>query len=573
MGYYEDVYLDYGSASAWSSSNENVATIRDSDSISATLNLLSPGTTTITAEDENGNRTTCQVIVTAPELVMETKSLTEPITKEESRIEVTSGYGLSYKSSNPSVVEVSSDSSDYACYLVYKKVGKAVITVTDCADKSIDIPVTVTEAKWYLEKTKAEFYLSDGYESITVKNNDGEVDLNTSSSNINVVDPSYDSDSIEMDLKGVGTAQITVKDPYGKTQVCTVTVKPDPLELNRKSLLLNTYSDEYSEENDLYFEGSYNKLTSVKTENKKIATVRIEKGDEKNYAWVTPVSAGKTNIVLTDQYKRTVKVPVTITQKYIDEMKYGADLEAAFPYEMSYGKTSLSISCDIAATVYTTINGKKYFGKVDEEGDYVINNLPVINSGKSYKVIVKKGQAYRIINVPVEKVSGSETTVSVKAQLYTGKTLRPALTIKCGKRILKKGKDYTVKYSNNKNIGRAKATITFKGNYKGAKAAYFNIVPKGTSIKKISRKKNGFTVKWKKQKKMTSGYQIQYDTDKLFRYFPSTITVNGNGKVSKKVKNLYDGPGYYVRIRTFKKVKGKRYYSAWSKAKAVKIKL
>ena len=32
------------------------------------------------------------------------------------------------------------------------------------------------------------------------------------------------------------------------------------------------------------------------------------------------------------------------------------------------------------------------------------------------------------------------------------------------------------------------------------------------------------------------------------------------------------GKKYYVRIRTWKKVKGETYYSAWSKAKSVKVK-
>ena len=39
-----------------------------------------------------------------------------------------------------------------------------------------------------------------------------------------------------------------------------------------------------------------------------------------------------------------------------------------------------------------------------------------------------------------------------------------------------------------------------------------------------------------------------------------------------KVSKLKGGKKYYVRVCAYKKVGGKYYYSAWSKAKAVKTK-
>ena len=50
--------------------------------------------------------------------------------------------------------------------------------------------------------------------------------------------------------------------------------------------------------------------------------------------------------------------------------------------------------------------------------------------------------------------------------------------------------------------------------------------------------------------------------------------VKGNKKASKRITGRKPGKKYYVRIRTYKSVKGrgktKKFYSAWSKVKTVR---
>lgn len=118
-------------------------------------------------------------------------------------------------------------------------------------------------------------------------------------------------------------------------------------------------------------------------------------------------------------------------------------------------------------------------------------------------------------------------------------------------------------------MGSYKVTITGKGSYTGSKAATFKIVPKGTSLFKVKKAKNGLTVTWKKQRKETTGYQIRYATSKTLKG-AKVKTVKGASKGSLKVSKLRGGKKYYVQIRTYKKTGGKTYYSTWSKAKAVK---
>ena len=86
-----------------------------------------------------------------------------------------------------------------------------------------------------------------------------------------------------------------------------------------------------------------------------------------------------------------------------------------------------------------------------------------------------------------------------------------------------------------------------------------------------SAKAGKMTVKWSSNAKAT-GYQIQYSTSKTFASGNKTATATGASTVSKTITGLTKGKTLYVRIRTFKTVGGKKYYSAWSAAKTVKVK-
>ena len=100
---------------------------------------------------------------------------------------------------------------------------------------------------------------------------------------------------------------------------------------------------------------------------------------------------------------------------------------------------------------------------------------------------------------------------------------------------------------------------------------------KGTKIKKLRRSSKAITVRWKKQTAKVvsshiSGYQIQLATNRKFTKNKRTVSVKGYKKTSKKIKKLKRGRKYYVRIRTYKVLKGKKYYSSWSKIRSIKTK-
>lgn len=95
---------------------------------------------------------------------------------------------------------------------------------------------------------------------------------------------------------------------------------------------------------------------------------------------------------------------------------------------------------------------------------------------------------------------------------------------------------------------------------------------KKVSVKKVvSKKKKTVVVQWKKLSGV-SGYQIQLGRNKKFTKNKKTITVKKAKTVKKTVKKLKSKKKYYVRVRAYKTVKGKKYYGKWSKVKTVKIK-
>lgn len=179
-----------------------------------------------------------------------------------------------------------------------------------------------------------------------------------------------------------------------------------------------------------------------------------------------------------------------------------------------------------------------------------------------------------LTGVPYRQTSLSSLSIALSEENYTynGKARKPKAIVRYGGIELAEGRDYTVSYSNNVKIGTAAAVVKGLGKpYTGTVKKTFRITPKGTSISKLTKKSKGFKVKWKKQTKQTKGYQIQYSTSKKFKK-AKTKTIGKAKTTSASISRLKKKKTYYVRIRTYKTVKGKKYYSGWSKVKKVKTK-
>ena len=272
--------------------------------------------------------------------------------------------------------------------------------------------------------------------------------------------------------------------------------------------------------------------------------------------------------------------------KYTDKFTvYGSTITAsnfANYYGFKYVDSRLDKgSASIAKTSYAyssygvtpSVTVKNASGeKLKKDTDYTVTYANNKKLGKATYTVTGIGKYTGTLSgsFTITKANVKNTTVTVKNKYYTGKALKPEPVVKLGTATLKKGTDYTVSYKNNKKIGVATVTITGKGNYTGTTTATFKVCPKKSTLKTAtSPKTKQMKVTYSKVKGVT-GYQIKYSTSKKFTK-NTTKVVNAKG-ASKTITKLKKGKTYYVKVRTYKTVKGTKIYSGFSKVKKVKIK-
>ena len=162
------------------------------------------------------------------------------------------------------------------------------------------------------------------------------------------------------------------------------------------------------------------------------------------------------------------------------------------------------------------------------------------------------------------------TVSSISTKAFTGKNITQSITVKYNGKTLKNGTDYTVSYSNNKNIGTATVKVAGKGSYTGTITKTFKINPAKQEIQKLTAKSKAFFVDWA-QKGSATGYEIQYATNSKFTS-AKKVTITNNKTDKTTVSKLSGKKKYYVRVRSYTTVKGTKYYGAWSSTKTVTTK-
>ena len=237
-----------------------------------------------------------------------------------------------------------------------------------------------------------------------------------------------------------------------------------------------------------------------------------------------------------------------------------------------YSDFTYAGGCDnLELKEYNEKNPHVKWGKIHKfTGNYKIHKYATMSEDGEKRDQCFYGDGYFPVTVPKIK----SVKLAANAYIYTtGRAIKPAVTVldREGKKLVE-GKDYNVKYTKNTNVGTAFVKVTFLQYYDGNKTLKFNIYPHSTPIKKIEgRAKGKIYVEWKKQTKQTDGYKFDVSTSKNFT---KKTTVHYTIKDKKQAKALLGGlkknKKYYVRMRTFKKVDNKTYYSAFSAVKTVK---
>ena len=171
-----------------------------------------------------------------------------------------------------------------------------------------------------------------------------------------------------------------------------------------------------------------------------------------------------------------------------------------------------------------------------------------------------------------ETIHIANCKITVKDRVYTGNAITPKVTVKYNDKTLKAGTDYTLSYSKKlKAIGTATVTVKGMGDFTGSRKVSFRIIPKGTSLGfiKVNSSQGKMTLKWIERKNVT-GYQIEYSVNEDFQDAVKLYVRKTKHMVT--IRNLEGDTTYYVRIRAFRKVDKKVYFSAWSGTKVVKTK-
>lgn len=140
---------------------------------------------------------------------------------------------------------------------------------------------------------------------------------------------------------------------------------------------------------------------------------------------------------------------------------------------------------------------------------------------KDVKFVSIGGQTAAVTNISKTKIS------ALKTGAFTGNPLTQALTITYGGKKLVNGRDYTLTWKNNKNIGTASVTIKGKGKYNGSVTKKFRITVQKNAVYTVSR------LKYKISNADTSGkgtVVFTGATDKAARKtltIPTTVKIGG----------------------------------------------
>lgn len=153
------------------------------------------------------------------------------------------------------------------------------------------------------------------------------------------------------------------------------------------------------------------------------------------------------------------------------------------------------------------------------------------------------------VNVQTIKLNSNGTYKQLNGY-KGGKAVKPKVTVTYKNKTLKAGKDYTLTYKNNKNIGMAQVVIKGKGSYSGTMTSHFQVVPQALKSVKAKAVKKGVKVSWKAASaKQADGYFITV-VDKNNKIVKN-VTIKNRKTTSKTITGLKAKTKYTVYVRAY----------------------
>ena len=215
------------------------------------------------------------------------------------------------------------------------------------------------------------------------------------------------------------------------------------------------------------------------------------------------------------------------------------DMASATPKPTALTEALPSIAPELTATVAPTITQPQAVVPAQVTGVKFV-------SGTNTKVAIsfKKQQGVFGYEVSLWKGSAQVKSAVTTSSTYTFQKLSAAT-------------DYTVKVRAFTQSSSQKIYGKYSNSVKVATAT------KAPSIKSVKRKGSQAVIQWKKVKN-ANGYEV-YMSDKKNSGYKKIATITRGTTVKYTKKKLTTGKTYYFKIRTYRKIGGKKVYSSYSK--------
>ena len=356
----------------------------------------------------------------------------------------------------------------------------------------------------------------------------------------------------------------------------------DPLLSDSNKTIVYTFYDDAT-----YTDASANATVNIVAYDGDVKSIKYECNSEPVIGSINPENNQVSYLNNEDEFKTFAGDKITVVRKGYEENDEPDEVSTTYVCKK------------------TSYNGDSYYAFVSES-DSDDEFYPVF-SDDQWKNPWKAGdiKTLTVSRMGIIAEGGPQVKVSSKMQVnvspvlsswaytYNGKTHKPKVkAVEVG--YWDAGSDdyivldkltsgYKVtKLSSGKKIGYYEVKVKVDTDkYTGDGSYYYNIVPKGVTLKSVTPGKKNLTVKWKKPSASTlktiDGYYVIYSTSKNFDSNKTKVKKVSKKSTSVKIKNLKSKKNYYVAVYTYKRVKAPwgektNIGSNWSNVKKVKVK-
>lgn len=522
----------------WKSSDEKVATVDESGLVTAVGN----GTANITATTEDGNfKATCQVTVEIPELTLSLDKTELTLTQTEEQQKLTATVSdteekVTWLSSDPFVATVTRDG-------IVTAIANGTATITASAGNktvscTVEVALTDTPAHTHVWSKSWDANVFYHYRRCQ----------NRETCNFTSLEKQAGFNShtfVNGKCSVCGRGQDNSKVQFGKVELIQTqfAYTGKEIEFVDRNNVRATLADGTTQDIPLSF------LTRNLCKDGISVNKCLEPG-----TYTAEVTA------FTGLYEGTINVTITVvapTHAHQYSNQWTSDATNHW-HECECGEKS-----DLSAHQFQWV--------IDREATTTA-------TGRKHQECTICG--YQTAPVTIPKKSAPTITVKDSTVTVSNKSQTTKLDVKADKdaKLTYKSDNKSVTVDKNGKVTIAKnfvgkATITVTATSGGAKTTQkvtITVNPKGTTFRAVYNGKGRKLKAYWNRNSQVDGYQLQYGTSKNFTGC-KTVTLKSNQCTGSVRTGLKKNATYYVRIRTYKRVSGKTYYSDWSKVKSFKV--